>query len=88
VPPCASSPSWSIVFFQLFFFISTTLLTRMTGISSHVQWPLTYQLHNSFSQREQLFFIVDQTSRPKVSITKLIFQSAAMPWSRVTEPEL
>jgi hypothetical protein len=42
------------------------LLTGMTGISLHMQWPLTSQLHGSVSQREQLFFFVtDQTPRPK-----------------------
>jgi hypothetical protein len=30
------------------------LLTGMTGISLHMQWPLTSQLHGSVSQREQL----------------------------------
>jgi hypothetical protein len=42
------------------------LLTGMTGISLHMQWPLTSQLHGSVSQREQLvvFFITDQTPRP------------------------
>jgi hypothetical protein len=42
-------------FIQLFFW-STTLLTEMTGISLHRQWPLTSQLHGSVSQREQLVF--------------------------------
>jgi hypothetical protein len=32
------------------------LLTGMTGISLHMQWPLTSQLHGSVSQREQLVF--------------------------------
>jgi hypothetical protein len=32
------------------------LLTRMTGTSLHMQWPLTYQLQGSVSKREQLFF--------------------------------
>jgi hypothetical protein len=32
------------------------LLTRMTGISLHMHWPLTSQLHGSVSQREQLVF--------------------------------
>jgi hypothetical protein len=31
------------------------LLTGMTGISLHMQWPLTSQLH--VSQREQLVFV-------------------------------
>jgi hypothetical protein len=29
------------------------LLTGLTGISLHMQWPLTSQLHGSVSQREQ-----------------------------------
>jgi hypothetical protein len=28
--------------------LSTSLLTGMTGISLHVQWPLTSQSHGSF----------------------------------------
>jgi hypothetical protein len=30
------------------------LLTGMTGISLHMQWPLTSQSHGSVSQREPL----------------------------------
>jgi hypothetical protein len=37
-------------------FGSPTLLTGMTGISLHMQWHLTSQLHGSFPQREQLVF--------------------------------
>jgi hypothetical protein len=48
-------------FFLIILFGSTTLLTGMTGISLHMQWP---QLHGSVSQREQMFFIIDQTPRP------------------------
>jgi hypothetical protein len=44
--------------------VSTTLLTVMTGISLHIQWPLTSQLQGSVSQREQLFFVTEQTPRP------------------------
>jgi hypothetical protein len=33
----------------------TTLITGMTGISLHMQWALTSQLHGSVSQTEQLF---------------------------------
>jgi hypothetical protein len=41
------------------------LLTGMSGISLHMQWPLTSQLHGSVSQREQLvFFVTDQNPRP------------------------
>jgi hypothetical protein len=32
------------------------MLTGMTGISLRMQWPLTYQLHGSVSQRERLVF--------------------------------
>jgi hypothetical protein len=45
-------------FFTIILFGSTTLLTGMTGISLHMQWPLTSQLHGSVSQREQLFFLL------------------------------
>jgi hypothetical protein len=45
-------------FFPIILFGSTTLLTGMTGISLHIQWPLTSQLHGSVSQREQLFFLL------------------------------
>jgi uncharacterized membrane protein YhfC len=41
-----------------FLFGSTTLLTRTTGNSLRMQWPLTSQLHGSVSQREQLFFLL------------------------------
>jgi hypothetical protein len=48
-PPC----------FQLFFSCPlSTLLTRMTGISLQIQWPLTSQSYDSFSQREQLVFLL------------------------------
>jgi hypothetical protein len=41
------------------------LLTGMTGISLHMQWPLTSQLRGSVSQREQLFFyVMDQNPHP------------------------
>jgi hypothetical protein len=39
------------------------LLTGMTGNSLHMQWPLTSQLPGSVSQREQLFFVTNQTTR-------------------------
>jgi homoserine kinase len=44
------------------------LLTGMTGISLHMQWPLTSQLHGSVSQREQLFFFCyGSNSAPKTA---------------------
>jgi hypothetical protein len=48
------------------------LLTGMTGISLHMQWPLTSQSHGSVSQREQLdFFVMDQTPCPKRLLLKV-----------------
>jgi hypothetical protein len=45
-------------FYSIILFRSTALLTRMTGISLRMQWPLTSQLHGSVSQREQLVFLL------------------------------
>jgi hypothetical protein len=45
-------------FFPIILFGSTTVLTGLTGISFHMQWPLTSQLHGSVSQGEQVFFSV------------------------------
>jgi hypothetical protein len=42
-------------FFLIILFRVHHLVTRMTGISLHMQWPLTSQWHGSFSQREQFF---------------------------------
>jgi hypothetical protein len=53
--PCASPPPRPYVFL-IILFGSTTLLTGMTGIFLHMQWPLTSQSHGSDSQREQLVF--------------------------------
>jgi hypothetical protein len=44
--------------------VSTTLLTGMTGISLHMQWPLTSQLHGSFLKENNSFFVMDQTPHP------------------------
>jgi hypothetical protein len=44
--------------------LSTTLVTGMTGISLHMQWPLTSQLHGSFLKENNLFFVMNQTPRP------------------------
>jgi hypothetical protein len=53
-------------------FGSTTLLTGMTGISLHMQWPLTSQSHGSDSQRDQLvFFVKDLTPRPLKNLNYL-----------------
>jgi hypothetical protein len=55
VPKGTQVSQWPIVpllllgppFFPIILFLSTTLLTRMTGISLHMQWPLTSQSHGS-----------------------------------------
>jgi hypothetical protein len=36
----------------------------MTGISLHMQWPLTSQSHGSISQGEQLLFCYGSNSKP------------------------
>jgi hypothetical protein len=43
------------------------LLTGMTGISLHMQWPLTSQSHGSVSQREQLVFRYGSNSTAGIS---------------------
>jgi hypothetical protein len=40
------------------FFLSTALLTRMTGISLHVQWALTSQLHGSFLKENNFLLCI------------------------------
>jgi hypothetical protein len=47
-------------FFLVILFLSTTLLTKMTGRSLHMQWPLVSQSHGSFLT---WFFVADQTPR-------------------------
>jgi hypothetical protein len=48
-------------FFPLILFSSTTSLTRMTGISLHTAMASEFSAAWQFSQREQFFFITDQT---------------------------
>jgi hypothetical protein len=43
-------------FFPIILSLSTTLLTGMTGISVHMQWPLTLQLHGSFLKQNSWYF--------------------------------
>jgi hypothetical protein len=51
--PCASPPPRPSII-PIILFLSTTLLTRMTGISLHMQWPLTSKSHGSFpKERDQ-----------------------------------
>jgi hypothetical protein len=63
-PLCLSTSALQF-FYPIILFGSTTLLTgMMTGISLHMQWPLTSQSHGSFSQREQLAFCYRSNSTP------------------------
>jgi hypothetical protein len=50
---CAYPPPQPCIF-SINLLRSTTLWTGMTGISLHMQWPLTSQSHGSFSQRDGL----------------------------------
>jgi hypothetical protein len=61
--PCASPPPWPTIFL-IIIFLSATLLTRMTGISIHVQWPLTSQSNGNFLKENKWFVIMDQTPCP------------------------
>jgi hypothetical protein len=60
------------------------LLTRMTCISLHMQWPLTSQWHGSFSQIEQLVFHYGSNSMPNpyifidLSVYVICFRSQMM----------
>jgi hypothetical protein len=70
--PCASPPPRPSIF-PIILFGSTTLLTRMTDNSLHMQWPLTSQSHGSVSQREQLFFCYGSNSTPNAGNIYLYF---------------
>jgi hypothetical protein len=69
VPPLLLGPPF---FSDYSFFGSTTLLTGMTGISLHMQWPLTSQLHGSVSQRETLVFLLRIKLHATVIITSTV----------------
>jgi hypothetical protein len=45
-------------FFPISIFLSTTLLTGMTSISLHVQWPLNSQSHGSFLKKNNCFLML------------------------------
>jgi hypothetical protein len=61
--------TWPSIF-PVILFLSTTLLTGMTGSSLHVQWPLTSQSHGSFL-KENNCFVMYQTPHPRVEKTLL-----------------
>jgi hypothetical protein len=61
--PCAFPPPRPSIFSDCSFW-STALLTGMTGISLHMQWHLTSQLHGSVPLREQLVFCYGSNSTP------------------------
>jgi hypothetical protein len=58
--PCASSPPWPS-FVSYYAFLVHHPVTGMTGISLHMQWPLTSQLHDSFLKENNCFVVTDQT---------------------------
>jgi hypothetical protein len=75
-PSCLSSSS--ALHFSNYSFHVHHPLTEMTGISLHMQWPLTSQSHGSVSQREQLFFCYESNTRqvfntPKVYLHDKLF---------------
>jgi hypothetical protein len=50
--------------------LSTTLSTGMTGISLHMQWPLTSQSHSSILKENNcLFFHYGSNSMPSSCIS-------------------
>jgi hypothetical protein len=55
-PLCLSS-SLVLKFFLINLFKSATLLTRMTGLSLHVQWPLTSQSRDHFLKEDKCFLL-------------------------------
>jgi hypothetical protein len=67
---CASPPPWPSIF-SIIHFGSTALLTRMTGISLHMQWPLTSHKNTKFIRNftdtilifSILFRLTDQNAR-------------------------
>jgi hypothetical protein len=81
-PLCLDSSS-AITFLPNFVLVSTSLLMWMTGISLHVQWPLTSQLHGSFSQREQLVSHSGSNSAPSRSSFKKFILSRVRPQAGV-----
>jgi hypothetical protein len=45
------------IFFRVILFVPTTLSTGMTGISWHMQWPLTSQSHGSILKANNYFLL-------------------------------
>jgi hypothetical protein len=66
-------------FFPIILFGSTTLLTGMTDISLHMQWPLTSQSHGSVSQREQLVFLLRIKLHEEANPTDFEFTTTTPP---------
>jgi hypothetical protein len=51
-------------FFLIILFLSTTLLTKMTGISLHMPWPPSSKSHFSFLKENNCFFCYGSNSTP------------------------
>jgi hypothetical protein len=67
--PCASPPPWPSLF-PIILFLSTTLLTGMTCISLHMQWPLTSQSHGSLLKENNCFCHRSNTTHTSVFLYK------------------
>jgi hypothetical protein len=64
---CASPPARASIFSDYSFCVTTTLLAGMTGISLHMQWPLTSRSHgNLMGYLHNPTFLVKIVSRDKV----------------------
>jgi hypothetical protein len=55
-------------FFTIIIFLSTTLLTRMTSVCLHMQWPLTSQPHGSFLKENNWFFVTYETPHALIQL--------------------
>jgi hypothetical protein len=60
-------------FKKIITYLSTTLLTRMTSVSLHVQWPLASQLHGSILKENNCFFITDQTPSNHLPVLRFLW---------------
>jgi hypothetical protein len=69
-------------FFPIILFRSTKLSTGMTGITLHMQWPLTSLSHGSVSQREHFVFLLQIKLLAEVCLLKGNF-TTSWAWSLI-----
>jgi hypothetical protein len=74
-------------FFPIILFRSTTLSTGMTGITLHMQWPLTSLSHGSVSQREHFVFLLQIKLLAEVCLLKGNF-TTSWAWSLILKKNL